>query len=564
MDIFSELSILIVVATGMALVMRLLHQPLIIGHILTGLIAGPFLLDIVQSTETLAFLSHIGIAILLFTVGLHLNPALIRKFGRIAFVTGIGQVVITSFAGYLFSVALGYSHIASFYIGVALAFSSTIIIMKLITDKGDVDTLYAKIAIGFLIVQDLIAVLLIMAIPLFSGTESSPISIAKLLGMTVLLVGFIALTGKLFLSRFNQYLEESQEFLFLFAIAWGIGIAALFHSLGLSLESGALIAGIALASLPSRIEIAARLAPLRDFFIILFFIYLGSQLELSALGALIPIAILLSALVLIGNPLILMAIMGYMGYRKKTSLQTGFTVAQISEFSLILMALGLSLGHVSQEDLSLVTLVGLTTIFGSTYLILYSDTIYKYLEPFLGFFERSNAHESHPRRKHYGVILFGCNRIGYDFMQTLQKLDRSFLVVDHDPERIKELDTQDVQTLFGDASNLSFLEEINFSHAELVISTIPSPEINALIHKVVRAQAPEAVVIVLAHRISDALAHYDDGIDYVILPHFLGGKHAAELVLKLKGDRARYEKLRDDHREHLELRLSIGHEHPRG
>lgn len=564
MELFAELSIVMVIAACVAVLMRLLRQPLIIGHILTGLIVGPFVFDIVRSAETFALLGEIGIAILLFTVGLHLNPDIIRKFGRVAVIAGVSQVVITTAAGYVICILLGLSPLSAFYVSVALAFSSTIIIMKLITDKGDIDVLYAKIAIGFLLVQDLIAVLLLLGLPIFSSGSLSLATVMQFLVSGAALVGFVYLASRFFISKASNFISESQEFLFLFAITWGIGIAALFKYVGFSLESGALVAGIALASLPARHEISARLVPLRDFFIVMFFIFLGSQMQLGDVAALLPAAIILSVLVLVGNPLILMSVMGLMGYKKKTSLQTGFTVAQISEFSLILVALGVSLGHISQSILSLVTLVGVITIFGSTYLVMYSDKIYAICAPYMGIFERSNAKEPHLRKDGYSVVLFGCNRIGYDFLESLKEMGEKFLVVDHDPETIQRLSAQGVAAEYGDAGDLDFLGTIDFSKVELVISTVPQSETNLLIHRAVKAVNEDAVVMVVAHKLADALSHYDEGIDYVILPHFLGGKYAAELVVKFRADKERYENLRSKHIKHLQLRVSAGHEHPHG
>lgn len=562
MELFAEISVLLAVALCVSIVMRLLRQPLIIGHIVTGLIVGPYALGYVRSTETLAFLSEIGVAILLFTVGLHLSPDIIRRFGKVSILTGVGQVVITSIAGYILCLALGFSHLSSFYISVALAFSSTIIILKLITDKGDIDTLYAKIAIGFLLVQDLIAILLLLAIPIFSVESASTGAIAKFVLASILLIGFLYLAARIFITRFSAFFEKSQELLFLFALTWGVGVAALFREVGFSLESGALVAGVALATLPSRREISARLTPLRDFFIILFFIYLGAQLQLDSLSTLLPAAIILSILVLVGNPLILMGILGYFGYKKKTSLQTGFTVAQISEFSLILVALGVSLGHLEGDALSLVTLVGLITIFGSTYLVMYSDAIYKVLQPYLDVFERTGAHEKRMRHEAYEAVLIGCNRVGFDFLQAMVKLDRKLLVVDYDPQVIAAIEDAGVAAAFGDAADISFLETIDFSTVSLVVSSVPEHDTNALINRVVKSANSDAIVIVVAHTICDALSHYDDGVDYVVLPHFLGGKYAADLVLKHRDNKRHYAKLRDDHVEHLKVRIAIGHDHP--
>ncbi|RJR12635.1 sodium:proton exchanger [Candidatus Parcubacteria bacterium] len=562
MELFAEISILIAVAAGIAAVMRILHQPLIIGHIATGLIVGPSVFNLVSSEETLALMGQIGVAILLFTVGLHLSPDVVRQFGRVAFLTGVGQVLFTSIAGFAICVALGMTPLTAFYVSVALAFSSTIIIMKLIADKGDLEVLYAKIAIGFLLVQDLIAVLLLLGIPILSTDTSTPWSIVQFVLTGIILIGLVLFAAKFVIARANRFLAQSQEFLFLFSLTWGMGIAALFHTFGFSLESGALIAGVALAALPSRHEISARLTPLRDFFIVMFFIFLGAQMHLGEITALIPVAIILSFLVLVGNPLILMIIMGYLGYRRKTSLQTGFTVAQISEFSLILVALGVTLGHVESEILSLVTLVGLITIFGSTYLVLYSDRIYKLLAPYLGLFERTDAHEQRVRHQKHAIILLGSGRIGFDFLETLKEGDKSLLIVDYDPDVISELERRGFNTLFGDAGDFDFLDTLDFSNAELIVSTIPDPDTNMLIQRRVKAQNKDAVVMVLAHRIKDALSHYDEGVDYVILPHFLGGKYAAELVIKFKDDKDRYSKLRKEHIDHLKMRVTLGHEHP--
>lgn len=562
MELFAELSLVILIATCVAVIMRLLRQPLIIGHILTGLIVGPFVFNIVHSAETFALLGEIGIAILLFTVGLHLNPEIVRTFGRVAVIAGVSQVVITTAAGYGICLLLGLTPLASFYVAIALAFSSTIIIMKLISDKGDMDVLYAKIAIGFLLVQDLIAVLLLLGLPLFSTGDLSIVRVVEFLSMGALLVGFVYLASRFFVSRASTFISESQEFLFLFAITWGISIAALFKYFGFSLESGALVAGIALAALPARHEISARLVPLRDFFIVMFFIYLGSQMQLGDVAALLPAAILLSILVLIGNPLILMSVMGYLGYKKKTSLQTGFTVAQISEFSLILIALGVSLGHVSQPVLSLVTLVGVITIFGSTYLVMYSDRIYAILAPYLSGFERATAKEPRVRASGYPIVLFGSNRIGSDFVATLRDMNEKFLVIDHDPEAVERLAKAGIAVEYGDASDWDFLDALEFAKAELVISTIPDSETNTLIHRAVRQDNERAVVLVVAHRVGDALSHYDEGVDYVILPHFLGGRYAADLVAKFRADKERYGHLRSKHIEHLQQRLDSGHEHP--
>jgi Kef-type K+ transport system membrane component KefB len=558
MPLFAEFALVLAVATGMAVVMRLLQQPLIIGHILTGLVVGPFILNIATSNETLTLMSELGIAVLLFTVGLHLSPDVIKQFGRVSLVTGLGQVLFTSIVGYFVCTALGFPPLSAFYISVALSFSSTIIVLKLISDKGDLEALYAKLAIGFLIVQDLVAVLLLLAIPMFSGADTTPLTALRFLVTGGLLIAFVIFASRFFVSKAVQFISESNEFLLLFAVTWGISIAALFSWFGFSPESGALIAGVVLASFPAKQQISARLMPLRDFFIVMFFILLGAHMNLHQLPTIFVPALLLSLFVLVSNPLILMVLTGWLGYLKKTSLKTGLVIAQISEFSLILIALGVQVGHLDQSVLSLVTLIGLITIFASTYMVRYSDQVYRTMEPFLHYFEREGAHEQDIQQKAHQVILFGCDRAGYDFVRVLHKLGKSILIVDHDPRVVERLKKLELDVVYGDADTYDFLDSIDFSGTELVISTLSDANTNAMVQRMTREKNHEAIVVVVASKIKEALAHYQDGVEYVILPHLLGAKHAAELIAEFQSNKAKYHDLRREHIDYLQLRLNGG------
>jgi Kef-type K+ transport system membrane component KefB len=445
---------------------------------------------------------------------------------------------------------------------IGLAFSSTIIILKLISDRGDMETLYAKISIGFLLVQDFLAIAILFAIPILATSNATFLSVGASTLQGVILSAMTLIAGFHLLPKINKFISRNNELLFLFATVWGIGIASIFKATGFSIEIGALIAGIALSTLPSRFEIDARMTPLRDFFIVIFFILLGSHMTFGDVQALLPKALLFSLLVLIGNPLILMSIMGLLGYKKRTSLQTGFTVAQISEFSLILMTLGVTYGHVTKEALSLVTLVGIITIFGSTYFILYSDKIYAWLDPYLNIFERKHAKEKQINKKRYSVILFGGNRIGHDFIESFKKIHRSFLVIDHNPELVDRLRKEDVDVEYGDATNIDFLESLDMSQTKLVVSTIPDAKANTLINQTIKEIHPRATVIVVAHKVEDALEHYKNGVDYVVLPHFLGGHYASQLVVKIHNDPNQRNKIRKSHIKALSRRKESGQEHP--
>lgn len=544
---FVEFSLLIALAAAIAVIMRLIKQPLIIGYIITGLVAGTFFADIVGSVDILQLFSEIGIAILLFLVGLHLHPKNVKEFGTVSLITGIGQVLFTSAIGFGISLWLGLDVIPALYVGIGLAFSSTIIILKLIGDKGDIDSLYGRISIGFLLVQDLIAILILFTLPLISTGDLNIQSIGFMLLKGIALLAGLYLVSQKLIPKIGTFLARSNELLFLFTIAWGLGISAVFYMAGFSIESGALVAGVSLATLPTRREVSGRLMPLRDFFIIMFFVLLGSQMDFANIGPLIPMALILSALVLIGNPLILMSIMGLLGYKKKTSLQTGFTVAQISEFSLIVIALGAKIGHLEPEIVSLVTLVGLITIFGSTYLVSYSDQIYKVLEPYLSIFERSNTKAETEKKHIHDVILFGAGRVGQHLQKLFAEKEVSHLIVDHNPDTINSFKKEGHHVLYGNAQNLDLVEELNLRDVRMVISTIPDPEVNATLYGIVRKFQSDNLFIATAEKDKDAKYLYDIGIDYVIVPHLLGSQHAVSIFQEFMFEREGYDMTRHHH-----------------
>lgn len=562
LNIFAQIGVLVGVATIVSLIMRLLRQPLIVGHIITGFLVGRFAIGLFQDIETLQLFSELGISFLLFSVGLTLNPKVFRDYGWVSLVTGTGQMLLTGSVGVLVCMLLGYGWITSLYVGISIAFSSTVIVMKLLSDKGDMEKLYVKISIGSLLLQDLLAIVLLFAIPFVTGSQGSGTDLLKTFALGLGVGVGIFLFSRYVIRHLHRYLTQSQELLFLFATSWGIGISALFAEIGFSLEGGALIAGVALSTVPSRHEISARLAPLRDFFIVAFFILLGTRMVVSDFNEILVPALILSGFVIIGNPLLQLIVMGALGYRKKTSFQTGMMAAQISEFSLILVALGVSLGQVAPSVLSTVTLVGLITIFVSSYLILYSDTLYKYAEPFLGVFERKGAKERSPRVKKYPVIIIGGNRIGFDFIRLFKKQKRPFLVIDHDPEVIEELTRMKVANVLGDASDPDLLEELKVHQAELVVSTVPDLETNLVILSCAKRNGKKPVVICVTHRITNALELYKAGADNVILPHFLGGEYVETLVQRFTEDAVELQSLRDEHIARLEERAAMGHEHP--
>jgi len=364
-SLFNEIAALLVLAAVVGFVGVLLRQPLIVSFIAVGILAGPSVLGVAQSSAPIDLLAELGIAVLLFLVGIKLDLKLVRTLGPVALATGLGQVLFTSGFGFLICLALGLDTITSIYVAIALTFSSTIIVVKLLSDKREIDSLHGRIALGFLIVQDLVvvfAMISLSAIGIGTAGDSTTADVLIVLGASIGMLGLVLLFIRFLADPLTERLAKSPELLLMFAIALAAALAALGQTLGFGKELGGLLAGVALASTPYRDAIGARLAPLRDFLLLFFFIALGSQLDIGNLGESWVAAAVLSIFVLVGNPLIVLLIMVFMGYRKRTGFLAGLTVAQISEFSLIFMGVGVGLGHVTEDALGLVTLVGLITI----------------------------------------------------------------------------------------------------------------------------------------------------------------------------------------------------------
>lgn len=564
-DIFVELSIILVITVLITGFIRLLKQPSMIGYIISGIVVGPVFLNIIDSKDTFSTFSHIGVALLLFFVGLNLNPKVIKDVGKVSLITGVGQVLFTTSVAFLIAKLLGLSSLTAIYIAVALAFSSTIIIMKLLSDKKDIETLYGRISIGFLIVQDFIAIIILLSISSISeGSDFATIAVQTMLkGVGGIMVLF--LITLYVLPSMTRLAAKSQEFLLLFSLSWCFAIAVIFYYLNFSIEAGALLAGIALSMSPYHFEISAKLKPLRDFFIILFFIMLGAQMVFSNIISNLAIIIIFALFVLIGNPIIVMALMGLLGYTKRNSFLAGLTVAQISEFSFIVAALGLTVGHISAEILSIVTAIGLITFAGSTYMIIYSHKIYPKISKYLSIFERKgkkvDEHKYHTHDDH-DIILFGYNRIGFDILHSLNKIKSKFLIIDYDPEVILRLSKEGYDCKYGDANDSELLDELNFHRAKMVISTIPHIDTNMLLVQKVRETKSSTIIAVVSHQIDDAIRLYDEGATYVIMPHFLGGRHFSTMIEENKLDLSKFLEEKIAHIEHINQRQKLGHRHP--
>ncbi|OGH14791.1 MAG: hypothetical protein A2860_02615 [Candidatus Levybacteria bacterium RIFCSPHIGHO2_01_FULL_37_33] len=538
--IFLEITIIIVLAAFLTSVFRFLKQPAILAYILTGIIIGPLGFLNIRNPDFIQTLAQLGITFLLFTLGLEIRIKDFTSISKVALIVSAVQISFSFLAGYIISLLFGLNAQSAIYIGIAVTFSSTVIVIKLISEKRELHSLHGKIAIGVLLIQDFLAIAILIFLSGFNPQLVIVEPFAKFAQIAIkgaILFGAVWYLGSNVFPKLVEKLARSTETLFLASIAWVFGLAALVSSVGFSVEIGGFLAGLALANSIANYQIIARARILQDFFIILFFVLLGIQMAFGNILSVLAIAIVLSAIVLIVKPFIVMIIMGILGFKKRTSFLTGVSLGQVSEFSLITVFLGAKLGHISNEVVSLVSLCAIITFTISTYLMAGSKNIYKFLNHRLSFLELvpvkieesvESLNKMLELKNH--VVLIGADQMGQSILDALEDIDIDVVVVDFDPEILKKLEQNKVHKLFGDIADLDIQERAHLDCAKLVISTNPDLEDNLLLLKELKHENRKAKVVVMALDINEAKALYKEGADYVILPHLAGGRQIAKLI----------------------------------
>lgn len=563
--LFYEITGVLVLAGLISLLVSYLKQPSIIAFILTGLIVGPLGYVQLNHDGALDALGQIGITLLLFMVGLELDLKRIKQLGKVSLYTGLGQIIFTAGVGYGIVRLLGFDNIPAWYIAIALTFSSTIIVVKLLSEKRDLQALYARIVVGFLIVQDFAALGILLLLggsagsraDLFASLPSWQFWLATVVKVLILVLALAWISKKVF-PKFLNHFGKSDELLMIFSLAWALGLAAFMSlpAVGFSLEVGGFVAGLALANSQVHFEIGARIKSLRDFFIVIFFIVFGTKLVFAGIGAMLVPAIILSLFVLIGNPIILLLIMGTLGYSPRTSFFAAVTTAQISEFSFVLVALGSRLGHISESVLGLVTLVGIITIAGSSYLILYSRQLFEFFLPALKWFDFKHGKAERGLKEEIfknHTILVGANRLGARFLNGLMTTKTKLVIVDFDPHVAQKYRADGFTIICGDVTDPFIQEQINLESARLIISTVPDLEDNLSLLSAIKnlsgASKKIPKLIFVAQNDFESKYLYEQGVDYVLSPHFIGGLHLSKILeedIRLSG-------LKSLKKQHLEV-----------
>ena len=555
-DLLTQLSIVIALGSGIALIMHRLRQPLILGHVLTGIIAGPVVLNIIQDGSSFSVLGSFGVVLLLFIVGLELSLKIISRLGKVVVITTLAQMAVMTLAGAAGARLLDYGRLESVIIGVSLALSSTIIIITLLQQRKELMRLFAQIAVGVLILQDLFATLGKITLSARS-TGGSWLEFFLLFGRGILFVVALYIFSRFIFPRVTRYLETSKELLLVTSMGWALGIATLCAKIGFSLEVGALLAGMSMAGLPVSREVASRLRPMRDFFVVVFLITIGYSIAPSLVHEVWVAAIAFSLLVFILKPLVVLIALGAQGYTKRSSFKTAITMSQISEFSLVFVYAAVQHNYASQSVQAAIGITALITFAGSAYLIKYSDQIYSVLERHLRLFERKVTEVEQRNALHsFPIILFGYRKGGAEFIRTFKGMNKRFVVVDYDPEAIELIEKQQVEILYGDATDVELLEELQLEKSKLVVSTISDFATNEFLAHWLKEHNPGVVFITSAETSYQAAHLYSEGAAYVMMPHFIGSEKISTFIKRTGFKKSEFHKYREKHLKYLEAHYS--------
>jgi Kef-type K+ transport system membrane component KefB len=529
--VLRDLGLILVAGAICVLLARRLRAPTIVAYIVAGLVLGPAT-GLLGAAEPIELIAEIGIVLLLFLVGLELSLEKIRDVGRTALIAGIGQIVLTTASGFGIASLLGFDVVGAFFIGLALTFSSTVVVVKLLGQKEELDTLYGRIAIGIFLVQDVVVIVALTFLAGFGGRASVTVSeigrglLTAFAGMAVLL-GAALLSARYVLPRLFGWAAASPDTLFIWSLCWCFLFvlgAEVFH---LSAEIGAFLAGISLAQLPFNDDLRRRVRPLTNFFVAVFFVSLGIRMRVGDAADHWIAAIVLSVFVLIGTPVIIMWILARLGYGERTSFLSSVTLAQVSEFSFIFAAVGASLGVIDDAILALIAVVGLVTIALSAYMILYNHQLYNWTRRsgLLGLFRaRSDLAVRRAGAELSGhIIVVGINSLGRRIVEQLVERGEQVLALDSSPANLRGLRCH---TKLGNAEFVSVLEEAGIRRAKLLVSALQIEETNHLLAYWGRAFEVPTSIHAFDQTIVEELQQA--GADHLIMSKSAGLRRVAE------------------------------------
>ncbi|MBI2040231.1 cation:proton antiporter [Candidatus Microgenomates bacterium] len=545
-NIFIQLAIILGLASVLGFITYKMKLPLLIAYLLGGLSIAFWGIFDVKTSQALSFLPEIGLAFLLFLVGMELDFREIRSFGRPIILAGVLQIIITTVMGAFLAQSFGFNFLEAIFLGVGLSFSSTIVVVKLLLDRKDLSSLYGKLALGILLLEDLLAVVILLGLTSTASalglglTQAFPI--ATFMVKALILFALALLLNRYILGAIFKAVSASSELLFLTALAWCFIYVTFALSLGFSVVIGAFLAGVALANSHYHFQISGKVKPMRDFFVALFFVYLGTKVNFSQIGHTFPLILTFTTYAVLVKPLMFLLLLGIFGFRKHTLFSTAINLSQISEFSLIVLLVGVEQGLVRDSILTVIASSALLSIIVSSVLIIKSKVIYKHLAKFLSLFETAGSRhfieDIKQNEQLVGhVVVIGGHRVGGEVVKLLKKEKIPQIVLDFNPHLVEVLLNLHIPVVYGDMGDPEVLDALNLNEARMVISTAPVLDDNKLLLEELRAKHKNIPVILRADTSEDAKKLYSLGADYVIIPELLAGDVLVERLKEHLSDK---------------------------
>jgi Kef-type K+ transport system membrane component KefB len=546
-ELIGDITLCILFAWVLGLLAHFSRQPLILAYLIAGFFIGPFGTGLVKSQESISVISELGLIFMLFMIGLEIDLKKIVRAGKVILFAAGGQLIGGCLLGILFFLAIGLpmggGKFDALYLCVACALSSTVIIVKVLYEKRELDTLPGRVTLGVLVLQDIFAILFLAVQPSLGNLQASVILIS--IGRVGVLVATALVLSRYVLPRLFHQIARRPELILLGALAWCFLIGEIAEKLHLSREMGSLVAGVSLSTFPYALDVTAKVTTLRDFFITLFFVALGMTIPIPGMSV-IGLALLIAAFTVVSRVLTTFTPLYLMKQGLRASLLPAINLAQISEFSLVVIQTGVAAGHIKTETSSAASFAFVVLAVLSTFVMARSDQVTRGLiGPLkrIGLRDLDHVHEH--ADEHGGghgearrVVILGFFRAASALLSEIERrtplaLDQ-ITVIDFNPVVFQTLSDRGVHVVYGDISNVDTLVHAGVGKAELIIFSIPDSLLkganNEKLVRHVRSLNPTAKIVATAELLSDVNDLYRAGADYVTVTRLTDAHELYEVI----------------------------------
>ncbi|OIB59141.1 cation:proton antiporter [Natrialba sp. SSL1] len=536
-----DLAIILFSATLAGFVAKQTGQPTIIAYILAGVVIGPAALGIVEVSELTELLSELGLAFLLFLLGIKMRLEEIRHVLSSIVKISIPQMIAVFLVGAGIAFALNFGLVESVLIGLAVMYSSTAVVIKMLTDKDEATSLHGKLDVGVLLVQDVVVVIILAV--LAAGQPDSLAEVATTLAVVLVLVALVTIaalvSSRTVLPVVFRRIADNEEIFFLVAIAWAFLFVFVSDNINLfleplfgitaylSIEMGAFMAGVAIAQLPYSKELQDRVNPLTDLFVMVFFVSVAIDLEAAQLLEYAPEAIIAALVLMPVKFLIFFSLLDWQGFGSETTFLGSINMIQVSEFGIIVAAVAVEGGFIEPEILGFMTLLAIFTMAVSVYLIEFSHQLFERFEPTITRFTSEGDFEGGKQEYRDHAVVVGYDEVTRNALPLLAAHYDDVVVIDRTVEHIETLEAEGYDTVYGDFRNATIRKDVAVSKADFVLSSSVDPAVNSVL---LESVDEEATVLVEAERLEDARLLYESGVHCVLMTPYLAADRLGEYL----------------------------------